>query len=1094
MLLFHKLLSLAFALFLVYIPAANGQSQTLSLILPPTPTAMEDYAAKELSRYIYGLTGQLFWITNDTKGPGFMLGRPGHHPLLDRLIHEGQLTLTAANPGAQGYLLKKLQLDGQDMIVIAANDETGLLYGVYGFLEEHLGMSFSFDGDVYPDQKPATVLPVVDEIKTPAVEIRGFLPWTNFPQSATSYSWEDWQFILDQAARMRMNFIHIHNYNGEAEHNEMFHNFEAGGKLSRVWMATARSGHAWGSFPGSDVHRYPFGSADLFDDYDFGADCALHNERLNNRQVFRKGVNEFQRMIEYAHRRGIKIGMGLDINLIPESYGMQPDDPAVIDARVKQIATDYPNLDYVLCFQSEGIAKDKKEWQKWRRCFDGFYNGLKKAAPGIRIGVSGWGIEPENTATLPKDVICAPISYYSDGFENGTIYGDREYWGCPWLERDFNSSVYYYPYNMHLSNTIKAWQDRAPNMKGFYSLTWRITDAVKAKMWYMSRAPWDNKNEFKDAATVYGRFAAQQYGQAAAAAITPIINQNEPIASDFSECRPTPTFAVGSTEATESYLFNVLSFRLAGEGSKEVLTAAADYTDNNVVQTVAISEDSSCVGYIRRGSWTAYKQLEFDPKWTQFKARVASMGSGGSIEIRLNSPEGPKIGEAQVQPTGDWVNWVDVQTNIMPAPGKHSIYLVYKGPDASAGYRADLAMAKGELEKAKEQLAVIDNTISTTANPGQQYRLRLLRNRIAAEQDHLALNIHFNEPKWDITAVTNSWIRNFNERVTDISSLGNVVSVQNRFIQMNYQPEIDRRLLHAYGAPAPTRFEVSGTKDGAKLTWEMNRPGSRGFVVYRDSEALKQILPPEARQFEDKTTGRHKYFVRSLRWDDMGSIPSIAASCDAGAADKTPPQIVVISPPGSVLAGQPVYIKARLLDNRTPELLQAELHYRSLGASEWKELPMVRRVKTTFVAIILADMIGPEGVEYYISASDGDNSSVFPADAPGHPLSLVQEKGTAGVVAPGTPVVVAEKQSLKWKAVKGAYYYRIYRSQEKGARPGPENLLTYIAADADLVFTDNGEDLEAKPLKGMWYYKVTAVDRNGYESPASEVISVSMNH
>lgn len=1090
---FHQLRSLALLVFLIYTSPVHVLSQELLVMLPPAPTAMEDYAAKELCRYIYGLSGKLPVVSSDMKGPGYVVGRPGHHPLLDRLLSEGQIKLSAGSPGPQGYLLKKLSLDGQEIIVIAANDEVGVLYGVYGLLEEHLGMSFSFDGDVYPEQRPASVLPAVDEIKTPAVEIRGFLPWTNFPQSATSYSWEDWQYILDQTARMRMNFLHIHNYNGEADHNEMFHNFEAGGKFSRVWMATARTGHAWGSFPGGQVHQYPFGSSDLFDDYDFGADCALHNEKLNNRQVFRKGVNEFRRVIEYAHRRGIRIGLGLDIDLIPKSYGLQADDPAVIEARVKQISTDYPNLDYVLCFQSEGIAKEKKEWEKWRRCFDGFYNGLKKTAPGIKIGVSGWGIEPENTATLPKDVICAPISYYSDGFENGSIYGDREYWGCPWLERDFNSSVYYYPYNMHLSNTIKAWQQRAPNMKGFYSLTWRITDAVKAKLWYLSRTPWDDKTAFKDAGTVYRRFAEQQYGQQAADAVTPIINQNEPYASDFSECRPTPEFMVGSTEGAESYLFNVLSFRLTGEGSSELLTAATDYTDNNVIQTVAVSDDSSCVGYIRKGSWTAYKQLEFDPKWTQFKARVSSMGSGGFIEIRLNSPDGPKIGEAQVAPTGSWVNWVDVQANIMPTPGRHSIYLVYRGPDPNMRYNTNLATAKAELNKAREQLAILDKTISTTGNAGQQYRLQLLRSRIAAEQDHILLNIHFNEPKWDITAVTGSWVRNFNNRVTDISSMGNVVSVQNRFIQKNYLPEIAKRQLNTSGAPAPALLEVKGTKNGAILRWEMTQAGSRGFVVYRDSEAIKGILPPDARQFEDKTEGRHKYYMRSVRWDDMESIPSAVASCDAGAADKTPPQIVIISPPTSVRAGQPVWIKARLLDNRAHDLLKATLYYRTAGTKEWKPLVMVRRVKTTFTAVIPAAAIGAAGAEYYVSASDGDNQAEFPADAPGYPLSLVQEKEIAREGSSVAPVVMVEKQSLKWKAIKGASYYRIYRSQAKDLTPGPGTLLTFIASDADLVFTDNGEDLEAKPLKGTWHYRVTAVDRNGYESNASAAVPIVSN-
>jgi len=1089
-LLFRKLL----LLLITFSLAGSLEAQNLDIIISAEATPMENYAAKDLARYIYQLSGKLPDITSgDKKATGFILGRPGHHPMIDRLITKGLINITA---GPQGYLLKKLKLDGKDVIVIAAKEEVGVLYGVYGLLEEHLGVNFSFDGDVFSENKPASVLPEVDEEKTPAVEVRGFLPWTNFPQSATSYSWEDWKYILDQMARMRMNFLHIHNYNGEAEHNEMFHNFETGGKLSRVWMATARTGHAWGSFPGGEVNKYPFGSSDLFDDYDFGADCALHNEKLNNKQVFRKGVNEFKRVIEYAHRRGIRIGLGLDIDLIPGSYGMESDDSAVIDARVKQITTDYPNLDYLLCFQSEGIAKDKDKWQKWRRIFDGFYDGLKKATPNTRVAVSGWGLEPENTATLPKDVICAPISYYSDGFEDGKIYDQREYWGCPWLERDFNSSVYYYPYNMNLSNTIKAWQDRAPNMKGFYSLTWRITDAVKAKMWYMSRAPWDDKNELKDAKTVYGRFAEQQYGKAAATAITPIINENEPYASNFSECRPTPPFMVGDVEnkndsqGEQSYLFNVLSFRLTGDRSRELFTPAANYTLDNAVKTVDVSADSSCVAYIQKGSWTAYKEQEFDPKWTVFKARVASRGLGGRIEVHLDSPGGPLIGEAFVKPTGGWTNWTDIETNITPTPGKHAIYLVYREPDAAKAHKADVEMANNELSKARDQRAVLVNTMYTTTNPGQKYRLRLLFDRLGAEQDHLLLNLRFDEVRLDITPVVADWVNNFNRRATDLSSLGNVVSMQNRFIQKNYLPTMESRLLNTYGAPAPVNLKAKGTRDGAMLTWEMNHPGSRGFVIYRNGKRItKEALPANTFQYEDKTSGKVKYDVRAIRWDDLESVPSLTATCEAGTADETAPQIIVISPATTVLSGQPLWVKARLLDNRTYDLLNATLYYRKPGAKDWRQLTMTRKVKAIFTTVIPADQIGQEGVEYYIAAIDGDNKSAFPADAPSLPLLAMQEKLTTTPASLSAPAVESQQQSLTWQPVANASYYHIYRSQDKDFTPGPDNFLTYIAADADLTFTDNGEDFLAQPLQGAWFYKVAAVDPHGYEGPASASIN-----
>ena len=132
-------------------------------------------------------------------------------------------------PGRRAIVLKKVTVAGQEIMVIGGSDAEGCLYGVYGLLEDHYGIGFYLGGDVLPDKKAPLVLPAVDERKTPAVAIRGFLPWTNFPQSATFYSWDDWRFIIDQAAKMRINFIHIHNYNGESGHNEPFHNFEVSG-------------------------------------------------------------------------------------------------------------------------------------------------------------------------------------------------------------------------------------------------------------------------------------------------------------------------------------------------------------------------------------------------------------------------------------------------------------------------------------------------------------------------------------------------------------------------------------------------------------------------------------------------------------------------------------------------------------------------------------------------------------------------------------------------------------------------------------------------------------------------------------------------
>jgi len=38
-------------------------------------------------------------------------------------------------------------------------------------------------------------------------------------------------------------------------------------------------------------------------------------------------------------------------------YKTESDDPKVIAAQVDQVATDYPDLDYLLCFQSENMPQ-----------------------------------------------------------------------------------------------------------------------------------------------------------------------------------------------------------------------------------------------------------------------------------------------------------------------------------------------------------------------------------------------------------------------------------------------------------------------------------------------------------------------------------------------------------------------------------------------------------------------------------------------------------------------------------------------------------------------------------------------------------------
>jgi len=1059
------------------------------IIIGSQSSPLERYAARELQRYLYQVSGTLLEIRQDVtdiRTPAFVIGQVTTNPLVHDLVHAGELTVAADDPGPQGYVLKKISINGRPLIAIAGSDVVGCLYGVYGLLADYYGIGFFLGGDVLPDKKSTLQWLNLDERKAPAMYIRGFLPWTNFPQSATVYSWEDWRFIIDQMAKMRLNFIHIHNYNGELGHNEMYHNFTYEGFMSRVWMPTARSGHKW-ACPGWDVNKYLFGASELFDDYDFGADCALHNEYLTNEQVFRKSASLFSKVIDYAHTRGVRIGLGLDINLIPEEYKAKPEDPEIVQARVDQIVNDYPDLDYLLCFQSEVVGKNPGFYETWRKIFMGFYDSLRVRMPRTRLAVAGWGLDPKSIETLPPDVICAPISPYSDACESGAIYGDREYWGCPWLERDFNSSEYYYPYRMHLSNTISAYENRARNMKGFYCLTWRVTDAVDAKMWYVSRAPWDSEGRYRSSEAVYREYAVLNYGPEAASEITPIINQNEPFACDFGECEGTPQFATYPAR----YLFNLSKFRFLDKGGqqpKEYL--AAEHTAQQGIWHVPWDEGAECVVFNKAGDWIAFDSIDVGSNATRFEVRFSTVNDGAVIEVRIDSAKGPVAGSLRLHNTGGIQRWESKVGEITPISGVRTIFLHF----------VPSSEPPNDHEKAQEQIALIDRWIQQTLSPGRRARLNLLRCRIAAAKDHIELNKDFPGYTWeDLPGAAESWVHNFVYRVTDISSLGNVMSTQNRYIYSNYVAKVDT-LWRALPVRPPSKVIARGTQDGAVVKWNIGldgidgmngMDGILGFNVYRDAVRINAtLLPSNVSMFVDRVNGNYSYQVSTIDSQRVESRLSIPSRCFAGRADTSAPHIVVISPPTSVPLGQGVVVKARVLDDRRCKDLAAALVYRQLGDPTWKELPMERRTKAIFVAHVSPVEVGLDGIEYFIEASDGVNSSTFPPSAHEMALAVVPYVVQDGSAPAGPAALEAMRDTLRWTpAGDGVYWYRIYRSSDPQVKPGPSTFLTFVE-QGTLSFRDNGEDFDGSKLEGVWYYCVTAMDKAGNESAPSPTVAI----
>jgi hypothetical protein len=82
---------------------------------------------------------------------------------------------------------------------------------------------------------------------------------------------------------------------------------------------------------------------------------------------------------------------------------------------------------------------------------------------------------------------------------------------------------------------------------------------------------------------------------------------------------------------------------------------------------------------IHNGDYIMVKGVDFGTGAASFDARVASAGSGGSIEIRLDTLTGTLIGTCAVSATGGWQTWTTKSCTISGATGVHNLYLKFTG-------------------------------------------------------------------------------------------------------------------------------------------------------------------------------------------------------------------------------------------------------------------------------------------------------------------------------------------------------------------------------------------------------------------------------
>ena len=102
---------------------------------------------------------------------------------------------------------------------------------------------------------------------------------------------------------------------------------------------------------------------------------------------------------------------------------------------------------------------------------------------------------------------------------------------------------------------------------------------------------------------------------------------------------------------------------------------AENFSQQSGIEIENCSEGGKNIGYIENGDYAVYRNVEFGTIGSEeFLVRIACGGSGGNIEIRIDSNDGPLLLSCQVTETGGWQTWTAKTCKISKVTGKHDLY------------------------------------------------------------------------------------------------------------------------------------------------------------------------------------------------------------------------------------------------------------------------------------------------------------------------------------------------------------------------------------------------------------------------------------
>lgn len=427
-----------------------------------------ELAAKEIQRYVYLRTGKLATIRPVSQKTDLVWKN------MILLVTKGQYQNNISDLRTeQDYYLLSQSDNG---LLILGSSPVGTLYGAYQFIESGLGIGFELQGDIIPDEKLDVVsLSGFDQLYTPSFNLRGIQPFHDFPEGPDYWTAEDYQAIVTQLPKMRMNFIGFHTY----PEKEPFGGWERA--EPNVWIGTEdefnpdgtvkaaypvlhanTNDSTWEYFPVM-TSVYSFGASQLFDTDVFGTDFMKNTTKWphtpeENIRIFNSMGKVLHNTFTWANELSVKTCLGTEIPVtIPNQLkdrlsekGKDPQNPEtrkeIYKGIFSRIMATHP-LDYYWFWTPESWTWEGENTTQVKATELNLklaQEAAEEVKAPFQLATCGWVLGPAHDRTafdqlLPKTWPFSCINReqgftpVEPGFE---AIKDRPKWQISWIEDD----------------------------------------------------------------------------------------------------------------------------------------------------------------------------------------------------------------------------------------------------------------------------------------------------------------------------------------------------------------------------------------------------------------------------------------------------------------------------------------------------------------------------------------------------------------------------------------------------------------------------------------------------------------------------------